>query len=252
VGRHSRPSRRTAKLHLGGSAASRLGVLAATTVALTGATFAAAGPVSAPIDPLQIRSLQSAAHGSTHTRAGTMGDLVAHPRPPQPTERKKPQRDRRERASRHAPRAILPGCPQGAATSYANGQLPDSALCDIPGGGRLRSDAARAFFLLNVQAERVFGSGLCVGSTYRTYAEQGALYAQKPSLAAPPGSSNHGYGTAIDFCGAGSAEGTSVHEWLQSVGPRFGWVLPGWAQAGGSRPEPWHFEYLPELDGTRV
>ena len=26
-------------------------------------------------------------------------------------------------------------------------------------------------------------------------------------------------------------------------GPEHGWVHPSWAGAGGSRPEPWHFEY---------
>jgi zinc D-Ala-D-Ala carboxypeptidase len=23
----------------------------------------------------------------------------------------------------------------------------------------------------------------------------------------------------------------------------YGWIHPSWAAAGGSRPEPWHFEY---------
>ncbi len=31
--------------------------------------------------------------------------------------------------------------------------------------------------------------------------------------------------------------------WLTEHGPSFGWFNPPWAQSGGSRPEPWHWEF---------
>jgi len=36
---------------------------------------------------------------------------------------------------------------------------------------------------------------------------------------------------------------TAEHTWVAERGPAYGWIHPSWAAAGGSRPEPWHFEY---------
>ena len=30
---------------------------------------------------------------------------------------------------------------------------------------------------------------------------------------------------------------------MKQNGPLYGWFHPSWAAAGGSLPEPWHFEY---------
>ncbi len=84
---------------------------------------------------------------------------------------------------------------------------------------------------------------MCAGSTYRDYAGQVAIYAAKPQLAAVPGRSNHGWGLAVDFsCGVESF-GSPAHEWMRANAGRFGWFHPAWAQAGGSRPEAWHWEF---------
>jgi LAS superfamily LD-carboxypeptidase LdcB len=69
------------------------------------------------------------------------------------------------------------------------------------------------------------------------------IYADKPWLAAVPGTSNHGWGTAVDLCGGVEAFGTATHLWMLENAPAFGWFHPSWAKPGGGRPEPWHWEF---------
>jgi hypothetical protein len=38
-------------------------------------------------------------------------------------------------------------------------------------------------------------------------------------------------------------EGQHDDAWLAANGRDYGWVNPPWAQPGGSRPEPWHWEF---------
>ena len=127
----------------------------------------------------------------------------------------------------------------------ANGLLDPSSLCpldDAPGEA-LRADAAAAFNALNAAHKAERGTPLCVTDSYRTYSEQVALYASKPALAAVPGRSNHGWGVAVDFgCGVNQF-GSEAHEWMRARAVAFGWFHPTWAQAGGSRPEAWHWEF---------
>ena len=85
--------------------------------------------------------------------------------------------------------------------------------------------------------------GLCITDSYRSLQAQSTLFATKPDLAATPGTSNHGWGLAVDLCGGAEAFGTPEHDWPVSNGPRFGWHHPAWARVDGSRPEPWHFEF---------
>ena len=35
----------------------------------------------------------------------------------------------------------------------------------------------------------------------------------------------------------------AAFDWLTTNAGRYGWNHPAWAQAGGSKPEPWHWEY---------
>lgn len=127
---------------------------------------------------------------------------------------------------------------------YANGRIPASALCSIGiGSHRLRCDAASAFKRLNEGYRAAFGSNICITDSYRSYEAQVSLKAAKPTLAAKPGTSNHGWGMATDLCGGINSFGTSQHRWMAQNAGRYGWVLPSWAQAGGSKPEPWHWEF---------
>ena len=128
---------------------------------------------------------------------------------------------------------------------FPNGQIPEAALCRLWGapGHLLRADAAYAFDALAEAYAAAFGSPLCVTDSYRTYASQVRLKASKPHLAATPGTSNHGWGTAVDLCGGIQRFGTAEHRWMQLNAPLFGWFNPSWAQQGGSKPEAWHWEF---------
>jgi LAS superfamily LD-carboxypeptidase LdcB len=135
-------------------------------------------------------------------------------------------------------------CTGGAVEQYPNGQIPIAALCPIWGAtGYLRADAAYAYDRLSHAYADRFGTPVCLTDSYRSYASQVDLYARKPSLAAVPGTSNHGWGTAVDLCGGIENFGTVQHEWMLLNAPLYGWFHPSWAEPTGSRPEPWHWEF---------
>lgn len=140
--------------------------------------------------------------------------------------------------------AAKPLCTQDSG-DYPNGRFPGSALCPITGhpGHMMRPAAARALNALAVAYEKDFGTPLCITDTYRTYASQVDVRARKPTLAARPGTSNHGLGLATDLCGGIENFGTKQHQWMKTHAPLFGFYHPAWAQAGGSKPEPWHWEF---------
>jgi zinc D-Ala-D-Ala carboxypeptidase len=138
-----------------------------------------------------------------------------------------------------------PGVTKDSVNGFANGQIPATALCPIWGapGQLLRADAAAAFDKMSRAYAKEFGVPICVTDSYRSYSQQVALYAAKPNLAARPGTSNHGWGVAVDLCGGVQSFGTVEHSWLFTHAPLFGWFHPAWAEPTGSRPEPWHWEF---------
>ncbi len=107
----------------------------------------------------------------------------------------------------------------------------------------LRADAAAAFNGLSRYHAATVGGPLCVTDFYRSYGEQVAVYARKPGLAAFPGTSEHGWALAVDLCGGAENFGSAAYDWLKANSTLFGFVHPGWAEAGGGRPEPWHWEF---------
>jgi peptidoglycan DL-endopeptidase CwlO len=134
--------------------------------------------------------------------------------------------------------------PAGVWSGYPNGFIPPTALCPIGIGDHLlRCDAAAAFAALNEAYGRTFGTPVCVTDSYRTFDSQVRLYGQKPALAAVPGTSNHGWGLAVDLCGGAESFGSATYAWLAANAPAFGWVNPSWARPGAGREEPWHWEY---------
>ena len=80
-------------------------------------------------------------------------------------------------------------------------------------------------------------------ATRRSYDEQVAVKAARGRWAATPGRSEHGLGLAVDLCGGVDRFGTDAHRWMVAEAPRYGWTHPTWADAHGSLPEPWHWEY---------
>jgi hypothetical protein len=153
--------------------------------------------------------------------------------------------DARSRAWRNRATGEVGSCTGGDLSGYGNGTVPLSALCPLWGapGEYLRADAAYAFGRLSQAYAAVFGSPICVTDSYRSHPEQVRIYAEHPELAAVPGTSNHGWGTAVDLCGGVESFGTATHAWMSESAPLFGWFHPSWAEPGGSRPEAWHWEF---------
>lgn len=116
-------------------------------------------------------------------------------------------------------------------------------------GVPLRREAAGALDALNFFYRKQFGRDLRVLEGHRSLAEQRRLYdgwqRKLPgyNLAAVPGTSNHGWGLAVDFGSPLHLSGSAEHQWMRETAPLFGWW---WA--GGDFGEPWHFEY----DGRNV
>jgi D-alanyl-D-alanine carboxypeptidase len=153
------------------------------------------------------------------------------------------------RASRAGQRAVLPGCSGVARTTNApNGQLPSTELCTLWNPKhRLRADAAVALAKLNIAYKQHFGNNICLTDSYRTLASQVRLRSAKPGLAAVPGTSEHGWGLAVDMCdGVEKGASSPRWQWLRENSADYGWDNPAWAQPGASSQyEPWHWEYNP-------
>jgi hypothetical protein len=147
---------------------------------------------------------------------------------------------------------VLPGfpvdggsCGGGSVAGYPNGRIPTRLLCPLWGapGMSMRADAADAFNRLSQEYADRFGVPICVIDSYRSYDQQVSVKAARGSLAATPGTSNHGWGLAVDLCGGIERFGTAEHRWMRENAPPFGYFHPDWAQRGGSKPEPWHWEF---------
>ena len=128
---------------------------------------------------------------------------------------------------------------------YGNGQIPDSVLCELAfaPGQMLRCDAAHQIEALNEKYRKAFGSDISVTDSYRSYGSQVSVKASRGYFAAVPGTSNHGWGLALDLGGGLQSYGTAQYEWMRANAPDFGWDNPEWARAGGSKNEPWHWEF---------
>jgi hypothetical protein len=85
-----------------------------------------------------------------------------------------------------------------------NGKMLATELEAIGGGYFLRKDAARAFKAMSSEAYRRWGKTISVISAYRTYDKQVYLWnhvehAHDVNWVARPGTSNHGWGLAVDL-----------------------------------------------------
>lgn len=137
----------------------------------------------------------------------------------------------------------LPG-----AFSEENGHLPASELTKLTWNGiSVRKTAAPMLELLNNAFRARFGRDISVTDGYRTFKQQQITKALKGGLAAVPGTSNHGLGLAVDLGGGINDYGSPEYQWMLINAGKWGWVNPTWAQRGGSKPEPWHWEFVGAL-----
>ena len=136
-------------------------------------------------------------------------------------------------------------CVGGDLRGYPNGMLPTDALCPLwgTGGEVLRADAAAAFDAMSHDYAAQFATPICVTDSYRSYDAQVAVALTRPTLAAQPGTSNHGWGVAVDLCDGIERFDSPAHAWMLANAVRFGWFHPAWAEPTGSKPEAWHWEY---------
>ncbi len=131
-----------------------------------------------------------------------------------------------------------------AAMTNGNGLLDAADLCELwDGSHQLRPDAALDLARLDLAFRETFGEDITISDAYRTYGSQVAVRAEKPALAARPGTSLHGWGIAVDL-GGGISDGGERYRWLMEHAGEYGWENPAWARPGGGGPhEPWHWEY---------
>ncbi len=118
-----------------------------------------------------------------------------------------------------------------------NGRFADSDLAAVP-GGRLAKEAAANWLALRAEGGKKLGiwiSPLGDRSSYRTFAEQEhfwAVFQSGGNLAARPGTSNHGWGNAVDL-----ASPPTMRKVVDGLGAPYGWR---WGEAPS---ESWHVTY---------
>ena len=123
----------------------------------------------------------------------------------------------------------------GSKPDGTNGRLKADQLKDVGDGFKLWTPAADAYLEMKAAAakDKVYFK---LSSAYRTVEEQQALVDELGTWsptnpgAAPPGTSAHGWGIAIDISSPGA------QQWINRYGAKYGWV-PTVSN------EPWHFEW---------
>jgi len=135
--------------------------------------------------------------------------------------------------------------------TYENGKLDDNVLRAINNQakykGSIDSDEGRirlypkvsiALDKLIVAAEKD-GIPIKINSAYRTVEDQIAVRIEFPKESATPGTSNHGFGLAVDFATAKLRrikEGDPLYTWLETNAKNYGFQrIPQ---------ESWHWEYF--------
>ena len=159
------------------------------------------------------------------------------------------------------------------ATKLMNGQIPDVLLAALVTPGRARNKAAKSFNDMRIAAAK---DGIVLKTTnslqtYRTDNDQvklfleryqtkycqyapgkvdaklwrGQVWYRKPGMAsaAKPGTSNHGWGLALDFQDLGGFSGKG-YAWMKKHAGKYGWNNV----EGKSINEPWHWVYVEAND----
>lgn len=148
----------------------------------------------------------------------------------------------------------------------ANGQIPSADLCEVPSWMNtawapktprtLQCNALAGLLEMNKAFKAKFGYNLVLDEGYRDLQTQN-MYAKVCGFprAAKPGTSNHGYGRAMDLLGNTSALaegrgaspfkfGTAADRWLSNNGKAYGWDRPEHLDKNGTNPEYWHYNWI--------
>ena len=155
-----------------------------------------------------------------------------------------------------------------------NGKLPADLLSNVGPRGDLHHLAARAWLaLVDAAGKQGLPLTYTYGGTFRSYAEQEALFrsrytpggtgggcknwngvqwckkSAKYATAATPGSSNHGWGLAVDSAfDTDPSDGLGPDDAAAIVAhPQWPWLLANAARFGWSwelQSEPWHLRYV--------
>jgi hypothetical protein len=136
---------------------------------------------------------------------------------------------------------------------YENGKIPANALATVedPRGRKLlMHPLAGAAYERMRDAAMKDGIRLDVGGVYRSFDAQVQTKKDRGDLAATPGTSNHGWAMAMDMENGMNDFNSNTHKWMEANGAKFGWINPPWAVRGGSKPEPWHWEFWGALGLT--
>ena len=141
-------------------------------------------------------------------------------------------------ATRLSPGAYGTLTPPAELASYGNGRIPSDRLESIGvGSHKLYAPAATVYRRMTADAA---AQGVDIGITdsYRSYDSQVELAGRKGlysqgGLAATPGTSNHGWGLAVDLDLDATAQ-----QWMRDNADRYGFVED-------TPREPWHWGYRP-------
>jgi hypothetical protein len=154
-----------------------------------------------------------------------------------------------------------------------NGRIPKDSILVVVGQSNfygspmsiyMVADAEEGYRSLNEAFKKDFGVDLLVTDHYRSYEAQVQANKAKPTMTAVPGTSNHGWGLALDFDtsdqsykkkGAvgeiansfGSGFDSAFYRWMTQNAPIYGFENPYWALQNNGREEPWHWEWTKEL-----
>ncbi len=130
-----------------------------------------------------------------------------------------------------------------------NGKVPERMLVAI-GWDRektlIAAPALKDLNRLNAAFKKKFGHNLDIDLAYRTRATQDAYWVELgPYVAARPGTSNHGWGTAIDVPETYNYSFRGkYHKWLKAYSKKFNWVHRKILEEGSPYAEAWHFDYV--------
>lgn len=145
------------------------------------------------------------------------------------------------------------GKPKGFPLLASNGKIPSKYLRrletqpQMPDNEEYLWPAAAIGLDAMVRAAALDDVSIWLLEAYRTYARQVYFWnlyqSGKGNLAAKPGTSSHGFGTAIDV---DRSHDSQAIPWMQKHAAPFGWGWPAWAaklKPNGQPTEVWHWQF---------